>query len=191
MALPPPNLHIPSSNATVQISIINTTSHITNISTDHFLLPKISGYEFIDCPAFSFLIEHYSGRKLLFDLGVRKDWENFAPTLYDKIKNSSWKITVEKDVREVLESKSIDPSEISAIVWRFVPKTIGVCVLAGSQGDPITGVMYHTYIYAASLVITIGTILEIRQDFQSPQTWLLGRVSRRLLCLGTLKIQTR
>ncbi|MCJ1243189.1 hypothetical protein MMC30_000386 [Trapelia coarctata] len=117
MALPPLDLHIPTSNATVQVSIINTTSHITNIPTDHFLLPKILGYDFIDCPAFSFLIQHSSGRKLLFDLGVRKDWENFAPTLHDKIKNSNWKVTVEKDVREILESERIDPGEISGIIW--------------------------------------------------------------------------
>ena len=122
MALRPPDLHIPSSNATVQVSIIDTTCHITNIPTDAFLLPRISGYDFLDCPAFSFLIQHSSGQKLLFDLGVRKDWENFAPTLYNRIKNSGWKVMIQKDVREILEDENIDPGEISGIIWRCVTK---------------------------------------------------------------------
>ena len=120
MALPPPDLHIPTSNALVQISIINTTCNISNIPTDPFLLPKIPGHDFLDCPVFSFLIQHPSGRKLLFDLGVRKDWENFAPILYTKIKNWDWRISIEKDVREILEGEKIDPSEINGIIWRSV-----------------------------------------------------------------------
>jgi len=147
MALSPPDLHIPASSATVQISIIDTTSHISKIPTDNFLLPKIPGYDFLDCPAFSFLIQHSSGRKLLFDLGVRKDWENFAPALYNNIKDSNWKITVKKDVREILESESIDPSEISGIIWRFVSKIVEACVL-GEPGKPTAHILYNTDVYA-------------------------------------------
>ena len=48
-----------------------------------FMEPEYKGFVvFPGVPSFSFLIEHPpTGRKFLFDLGVRKDPENFPPRL--------------------------------------------------------------------------------------------------------------
>lgn len=55
---------------------------------------------------------------MLFDLGVRKDWETeFAPRIRDRITGGGWKVTVEKNVREILESNGVKGEEIDAIVW--------------------------------------------------------------------------
>lgn len=63
------------------------------------------------------MIEHPSGRKLLFDLGVRKDWESLSPTTVNMLNGLGAKITVEKGVREILEDHGVPAASIEAIVW--------------------------------------------------------------------------
>lgn len=115
----PPRLNIPHSDVTVKVSIIDTTSHIAGIPTNIFVQPPIKGYDCLDCPAYSFLIEHPSGKRLLFDLGVRKDWENLAPRVVEHIRKGGWKVEVEKDVAEILRENRVQPESIDAIVWRY------------------------------------------------------------------------
>jgi DNA repair photolyase len=102
-----PDLKSPPSSSTVKVQIIDTTSHIAGIDVTRFFTPVIPGYTEISCPAYSFLISHPSGRKLLFDLGVRKDYENLAPRITERIKAGNWKVTVQKGVRELLEEHGI------------------------------------------------------------------------------------
>ncbi|KAL8883482.1 MAG: hypothetical protein Q9215_008207, partial [Flavoplaca cf. flavocitrina] len=98
------NFPIPESASTVDISIIDTTSRIRGIQTELFMEPKIKGHDIIDCPAYSFLIENEkSGQKILFDLGVRKDWENLAPKISNSIREKGWSVTVEKGVADILK----------------------------------------------------------------------------------------
>lgn len=69
-------------------------------------------------PAWSFLIEHPSGQKILYDLGVPRDWHTFAPVVADRLSKSGWKIEVEEEVIDILEKGGIAISEISSIIWR-------------------------------------------------------------------------
>src|SRR5436305_15345320 len=94
----PLDLKIPQSTTTVQVRIIDTTSHISEVPTKTFFAPVIPGFTELDCPAYSFLIEHPSDRKLLFDLGVRKDYWNLSPRIVDRIQD--WKVEVKQGVRE-------------------------------------------------------------------------------------------
>jgi len=119
MAQSAPDLQIPSTNSTVQVSIIDTTTHIGAIPNGLFMVPAIPGYEYLNCPSYSFLIEHSSGRKILFDLGVRKDWDNLAPKVFHRLRDSKWDIRVPKDVRQILEEQGVDPGTIYGIVRRF------------------------------------------------------------------------
>jgi glyoxylase-like metal-dependent hydrolase (beta-lactamase superfamily II) len=69
-------------------------------------------------PSFSFLIEHPTGRKLLFDLGLRKDWESLAPSVVEMMKsNSSWEVHVSKNVADILQENEVPTAAIEAIVW--------------------------------------------------------------------------
>jgi glyoxylase-like metal-dependent hydrolase (beta-lactamase superfamily II) len=99
------------------VRIIDTTSRIQGIPIDGFMQPQIKGFKYLDCPAFSFLIEHPSSRNLLFDLGVRKDTENFSPRIVSRITEGGWKVTVEKGVREQLEENGVKGENIEAIIW--------------------------------------------------------------------------
>ncbi|KAL8819507.1 MAG: hypothetical protein Q9223_002071 [Gallowayella weberi] len=80
--------------------------------------PKIKGYNVIQAPAFSFLIEHVkSGQKVLFDLGVRKDWENLSARIQKRLEDGGWTVKVEKGVADILDDNGVDPKSINAIIW--------------------------------------------------------------------------
>jgi glyoxylase-like metal-dependent hydrolase (beta-lactamase superfamily II) len=117
MAQPPPNLNIPYSNTTVRVRIIDTTSHISGIPLAPFVRPSIAGFKTLSCPAYSFLIEHPSNRKLLFDLGVRKDIANFSPRIRNRIMNGGWEVSVKQGVREQLEEHGVNAKDIEGIIW--------------------------------------------------------------------------
>lgn len=117
-ALSVPDLCIPNSSSTVQVSIIDTTTSIRGIDAWKFLSPSISGHEYLAAPAFSFLIQHTSfNRSMVFDLGVRKDWWNSSPFLTTRFQAGGYSITVEKSVREILEQEGVDAAKLEAIVW--------------------------------------------------------------------------
>lgn len=115
---PPPSLNIPDSKSVVNVHIINSTSRIKGIPFSVFTTPSYKGLGYLDCPAFSFLIEHTaSGRKFLFDLGVRKDWENLPAAIVKRIKDGGWTVTIEKGVADILQEGGVAAKDIEAIFW--------------------------------------------------------------------------
>ncbi|KAL8947129.1 MAG: hypothetical protein Q9222_006553 [Ikaeria aurantiellina] len=113
-----PTFEIPESATAVDVHIINSTSRISGIPTEVFMEPKIKGLDILDCPAYSFLVEHpKTGERILFDLGVRKDWENLVPSIVDRIKDNSWLLEVEIGVADILSGGGVDPNSIAAIIW--------------------------------------------------------------------------
>jgi glyoxylase-like metal-dependent hydrolase (beta-lactamase superfamily II) len=106
---------IPASQATVTVRIIDSTSTID--APFDFVDPPIKGTERLHCPAFVFLVEHSSGRKLLFDLGVRKDFEKLPPPIQAYIQQGAVQVTVEKDVLTILNENGVNAKEIEAIIW--------------------------------------------------------------------------
>jgi glyoxylase-like metal-dependent hydrolase (beta-lactamase superfamily II) len=114
----PPELGIPPSPNTVNVSIIDTTATIRGCPTRLFLSPPIKGHDWMACPVFSFLIQHPGlNRSVLFDLGIRKDWENLSPPLLSRIETLGWKLHVEKDVDEILGEAGVGADSIEAIIW--------------------------------------------------------------------------
>ncbi|KAI9820183.1 MAG: hypothetical protein M1827_005805 [Pycnora praestabilis] len=108
-----PQLNIPRGDCTVLVKIIDSTSHISGLPLTSFLQPAIKGHEFLSCPAFSFLVAHPSGRKVVFDLGVRKDWNHSAPRIVNRIKDGGWSVKVEKNVGEILEEHGTEEAKLS------------------------------------------------------------------------------
>lgn len=106
-----------SLNGTVCVRIIDTTSYIHNLPASFFLSPEFPGLTKLSGPSFSFLIEHPSSRSLVFDLGIRKDWENLPPATIGRIELIQCKIEVQKGVREQLEDGGVDMKSIEGIVW--------------------------------------------------------------------------
>lgn len=82
-----------------------------------FLQPDYTGHPDLLGPAFSFLIEHPTRKPILFDLGVRKDWQ--ALPSYPKFVELQWDIKVEKDVATILKDQGVDVDggAIESIIW--------------------------------------------------------------------------
>ena len=81
--------------------------------------PPIKGFDRLKCGTWSFHIEHPSGRKLLYDLGCRKDWENLPPALgLEKMVGEGYLgLEVEKNVSEILTEGGVRLEEIEGVIW--------------------------------------------------------------------------
>lgn len=82
-----------------------------------FLQPDYAGNPYLECPAFSFLIEHPNKKPILFDLGVRYDWQRLPS--FEKFRENGWGVMVEKDVGRILKDHGVDVDggAIGSIVW--------------------------------------------------------------------------
>ncbi|OBT48479.1 hypothetical protein VE00_01374 [Pseudogymnoascus sp. WSF 3629] len=115
--MPLSNFSVPDSTSVVNVRIIDSTSSI-DVHMEGMVSHAIKGHSRLQCPAYSFLVEHpSSGRKVLFDLGVRKDFHNLAPPITNWLTESGTKCSVEKDVRTILEEGGIEAGEIEGIIW--------------------------------------------------------------------------
>ncbi|KAF2086602.1 hypothetical protein K490DRAFT_66385 [Saccharata proteae CBS 121410] len=114
--VPAPNLHIPASTSTARVSVIDTGARVS-LPMTNFLKPDMPGKTRLSGPAYSFLITHPSGRRVLFDLSIRKDIENFPPRIRDRIKDPDWDVKSPQHVADVLTKHGIDLSEVEAIIW--------------------------------------------------------------------------
>ncbi|EXJ66935.1 uncharacterized protein A1O5_10130 [Cladophialophora psammophila CBS 110553] len=116
---PVPTLHIPP-GAAAKVQIIDTTSRL-DVPLQVFMGPTQFGHEILKVPSFSFLIEQVSsGRKILFDLGCRKDWQRLPPPVLGLVTQPGWKIEVKKDsVAQILQENDVDVAggAIEAIIW--------------------------------------------------------------------------
>ena len=109
-------IEIPSGTA-LTVRVIDTTTSVT-VPIYIFMEPDMPGFTRMKCNAFSFLIEHPSGRKLLFDLGVRKDWRNLAPMIIKRIEADEFDVAIEKNVIDILGEQGMKGEQIEAIIWR-------------------------------------------------------------------------
>jgi glyoxylase-like metal-dependent hydrolase (beta-lactamase superfamily II) len=118
MAQTVPDLSIPPSPHTVDVSIIDTTATIRGIPAHLFLSPPIKGYDWLAAPVFSFLIQHPDlKRSIIFDLGIRKDLQTLSPQVLAQIKAFGTTLHVKKDVSEILGDAGVDVNTIEAIIW--------------------------------------------------------------------------
>jgi hypothetical protein len=120
--LPPP-LNIPASTVVVRVHAINTTLRLTGIHASAVWDPPIKGFERFKAGTWAFLIEHPSGRKLLYDLGLRKDWASLSPRvgLQEAVKMGVIAdIRVEKNIAEILIDGGVKLGDIEGMIWRLV-----------------------------------------------------------------------
>ena len=119
-----PAFTIPA-GAIVSVSIIDTTTKLTNIPWSFLMKPAIKGHDHSkDLPALSFLVENSSGRRVLFDLGTRKDFMDIDAPISARVKKLGWQPSAEKNVIEILEENNIPGQSIEALIWRYSPSPV-------------------------------------------------------------------
>ena len=111
-------LKIPASSTSVSVKIIDVST-ISNVPAHALFTPAVPGFDVAtDAPSFSFLIEHPSGAKVLFDLGIRKDWQNLPTAITERFEKVGHRPSVQKNVSEVLDEAGIGKENIQAVIWR-------------------------------------------------------------------------
>lgn len=107
-------LELPVSQQIVRVRMVDTSCTLT-IKSKSFVDPTLPGQESLEVPDNSFLIEHEgSGQKLMFDLGIRKDYWNLPPVVLGRLSTGIAipSLRVDRDVSEILVENSVPLEEI-------------------------------------------------------------------------------
>lgn len=118
MATTSPFAELPSGETALTVKLINPVNFGPAI-LNRFMAPPVPGLEtFKTSPSLSFLLEHPSGRRLVFDLGIRKDYQNYSKSITEYLPTTKYDIQVEKNVADILAEDGISGSDIEAVIWR-------------------------------------------------------------------------
>jgi hypothetical protein len=111
-------VHLPKGSETVTVKLINPVSFGPAI-IKRFMAPMVPGLEtFKTSPSLCFLIEHHSGRKLVWDLGIREDYDNYATSITNYLPSTNYDFQFRKSVGNTLKESGIALKDIEAIIWR-------------------------------------------------------------------------
>lgn len=111
------SLNIPSSGSCVRIRAIDAKTQMC-VSSRGFIQPVLPGFEILNLTSITFLIEHPRlGKKVLFDCGARKDFENFSPATKKRLNVNIKGLSVEKDIHEIVQDAGIPLESLSAMIW--------------------------------------------------------------------------
>ncbi|KAK5064638.1 hypothetical protein LTR84_000472 [Exophiala bonariae] len=112
-----PKLNIPASSVSISVKIIDAST-ISNVPAHALVTPMVPGYKTASpAPSYCFLLEHPSGQKVLFDLGIRKDWQNLAPAIVERFKKVGHQPSAEKNISEVLDDAGVGKENVNAVIW--------------------------------------------------------------------------
>ncbi|KAJ7275056.1 hypothetical protein C8J57DRAFT_1714764 [Mycena rebaudengoi] len=118
------DLGIPASEATVTLKAFDVAADpsTTAVPASSFFRPVLPGYENLSCPIYAFLVEHtgVTTQRIMFDLGVRKDLENLAPSVAAFFTSGKAAIPVDKDIVEQLTAGNISLDTIEAVIWSHI-----------------------------------------------------------------------
>lgn len=110
-------VEIPEGLVAVKVHLINPVN-FGPAQIHRFMAPAVPGLKkFETSPSHSFYIEHPSGRRLVFDLGIRKDYENYSKSIADYLPTTNYNIQAPKNVSEILGANGVEPSSIEAVIW--------------------------------------------------------------------------
>ncbi|KIX00273.1 uncharacterized protein Z518_10412 [Rhinocladiella mackenziei CBS 650.93] len=116
-----PELHIPASSSCVDVRLIDTTTY-GKVPASLVFTPALPGYDMFTFPSYSFLISNSNSNKhVLFDLGMRKDWETALPPKTVGFVKQYMPFTIEANLHETLDEDAghlgITSQSISTVIW--------------------------------------------------------------------------
>merc|ERR1711939_336883 len=147
------------------------------VNAKMFVEPVQKGHEWININVAAFLIEHpASGKKVMFDLGVRKDYWNLPASMQKRLGFVVPALRVDKDVTEILQEKGLELDEISSVIWshyhwdhtgstEVFPKTTELVVGPGFKAKMLPGYPHNVDSPVDSAAFEGRTLTEI--DFST------------------------
>ncbi|KAK5249314.1 hypothetical protein LTS03_002339 [Exophiala xenobiotica] len=145
-----PILDLPISEQTVRVRMIDPGAVMT-VKAESFIKPVHKGHELLNLTCVAFLIEHDpSGKKVMFDLGVRKDYWNLAPVIQKRLGAAipSLRVDGDKTPEVLLQKNGISLESIASVIWShyhwdhigdmslFAPST-EIVVGSGFKASPV------------------------------------------------------
>ncbi|MCJ1424693.1 hypothetical protein MMC29_002581 [Sticta canariensis] len=116
---PVPAFDIPASSSTVTVRAIDSVQSLYIDGGGLFWTPRIKGFEGSEAPVYCFLISN-GDRHIIFDLGIRSDWDCYAPEIVSLVKKTT-KINGARNISEVLDTHGtglgVRSQDIEAIIW--------------------------------------------------------------------------
>lgn len=92
------------------------------IDPELFWEPALKGFDGLHAPIYCFLVSN-GDRHIVFDLGVRLDWENYPPAIVSLIKKTTIVKPGKKDIAGMLDSEDDDnwpgirSKDVEAVIW--------------------------------------------------------------------------
>ncbi|KAI8711295.1 Lactamase-B domain-containing protein [Fusarium sp. LHS14.1] len=165
--------------AVAKVSLLNTC-FLRQVPTAPYVQPIVHGHgHFSGLPCLVFLIQNFSGRRVLFDLGTRKDWRNLSPMVLVEVDRDKIEVDIQEDVVYCLRQGGIAPHDIEAVVLRN--KTLEELDFnAGTTVDigPFKGVDFFgdgSFYIVNAPGHTLGHIYALTRTTTSPDTFLFMR----------------
>ncbi|KAI0015268.1 MpaD/MpaE fusion protein [Xylariomycetidae sp. FL0641] len=115
-----PMCHLNPSRASMLADHLGRTCSLF-LNPPLFWQPEMKGLNGLTVPIYCFLVSR-GNRHVLFDLGVRRDWERYAPKTVDLIQRTT-KCHVEMNVADILNNHAeasngaVRPGDVEAIIW--------------------------------------------------------------------------
>lgn len=107
-SLPPPSIN----QAYINVSALE--AGIIYLPSHKFIMGA-SPADVIRCPSLAFLLRHSSSNaQVIFDLGIRKDVENYPPAVEALLKEMP--VEIPQDVSESLEKGGIRPADVETVI---------------------------------------------------------------------------
>jgi len=67
-----------------------------------------------------FLVHPINGTKIVYDLGLRKDWEGYPPVFVERVRSGTRKIDVSQDVLDSVIAGGVDPKDVDVQIISHV-----------------------------------------------------------------------
>jgi hypothetical protein len=112
---------IPDSKQTVDVKMLSALSAPVPGSILWAANPDVATAAYTPIAGYAFLIEHAkSRRRVLFDLGIRKDTQNLSPTAVKEYTGPDGKLifNVGQDVPDQLVAGKVPLASIDTVIWR-------------------------------------------------------------------------
>ncbi|PON20006.1 metallo-beta-lactamase superfamily protein [Trichoderma gamsii] len=141
---------LPAGHVSVNVAFVSNAL-LSGLLMSRFSKPNIRGMETLQpIPSSSYFIEHPSGRRLMFDLGPRKDLENLSPMLSKRMAKGGWQAEITQEVPEALQQHGIPIESIENVIWSHwhwdhvgnmskLPQSIGLVVGPGFTKAMVPG----------------------------------------------------
>jgi beta-lactamase superfamily II metal-dependent hydrolase len=111
---------VPPSDSTVIVKAFNSIAPNPNntMPAAFYVFPVLPGTENVDGDLLAFLVENPTKQtRVMFDIGLRKDVQNLAPSVAKLFSDGVFKFDVEDDIPTQLKKGNVSLESIDAVIW--------------------------------------------------------------------------